>query len=215
MQQQASRRAPSAMWPKGQKRTLAGLRKKRTKELRRACATAAPTRTTKAAKRKQCGHWKSRSHVTGLSNKGSAESVPRSAKACQQCGRLAQIRPALGATAAPSRGQGGCGHARPRKSVCYAKKRPAWVCDRCAAKSSQCRGDLPKTANADSWCDSCAFPPCQGGCGRARPRRGERHANGVLLAQLIKFGPSFTSKIFGLGANCQQNGFSIKNPIVC
>ena len=22
-------------------------------------------------------------------------------------------------------------------------------------------------------------------------------------------------KIFGLGANCQQNGFSIKNPIVC
>ena len=61
---------------KGQKRTLADfnldeiLRKKRTKELRRArckqCEADAPIRATKAAKCKQCGHGKSRSHVTGL-----------------------------------------------------------------------------------------------------------------------------------------------------
>ena len=187
---------------KGQKRTLADfnldeiLRKKRTKELRRArckqCEADAPIRATKAAKCKQCGHWKSRSHVTGLDSETN-EGICRTcatrnakppaqppAKACQQCGnglpKYATPGTWCDSCAFPPC-QGGCGHARPRKSAYHAKNRPTWVCNRCAAKKcSQCGGDLLQTANADSWCESCAFPPCQGGCGQARPRKGECRA---------------------------------------
>ncbi|CAJ1360052.1 unnamed protein product, partial [Effrenium voratum] len=118
---------------KGQKRTLADfnldeiLRNKRTKELRRArckqCEAAAPIRATKAAKCKQCGHWKSRSHVTGLDSEAN-EGI------CRTCATRNAKPPA---------------------------QPPAKACQ-------QCGNALPKYATPGTWCDSCAFPPCQGGC---------------------------------------------------
>ena len=242
---------------KGQKRTLADfnldeiLRKKRTKELRRArckqCEADAPIRATKAAKCKQCGHWKSRSHVTGLDSETN-EGICRTcatrnakppaqppAKACQQCGPNMQ-RPAHGATAAPSRRARAGADTRAREKVRTTPKiaplgsatgapptSAANAVETCYRQHTQTRGaraalshharagvDKPvhakasaapesvptglatsapqtRAANAvkpcqrqptpDSWCDSCAFPPCRGSCGQARPRKGEYHGS--------------------------------------
>ena len=218
----------------GQKRTLADfnleeiLGKKRTKELRRArckqCEAGAPVRTTKAAKCKQCGHWKSRSHVTGLdseANEGMCRNcaVPamrqRLAHICSAQHLVRQLRlPAVPAKKRTPRQKsphlglqqvcrqqapqvrsspvihdqrrllvqqlplpamsGGCGQAHARESTT-----PISVPTGRATSVTQTRAAnaAPKTAHADSWCNNCAFPPCQRGCGQARPRKGECHGS--------------------------------------
>ena len=171
------------------------LRRKRTKELRRArckkCVAAAPARATKAGKCTQCGQWKCRTNFFAFveaTNEGvcrqchvQASKLPEQAqtKKCPQCGKALHKLATPGSwcdSCAFPPCQAGCGNTRPRKSSYHAKNRPSWVCSKCAGMCSACGDDLPARAKRDTWCDSCAFPPCQGGCGQARPRKSELHA---------------------------------------
>ena len=190
---------------KGTKRTLADfsveeiLRRKHTKELRRArckkCVAAAPARATKASKCTQCGQWKCRTNFFAFVEKTNegicrqchvrASKPPEQAqmKKCPRCGKALHKLATPGSwcdSCAFPPCQVGCGNTRPRKSAYHAKNRPNWVCSKCAAKKcSECGGDLPTHAGRETWCDSCAFPPCQGGCGKARPRTSEYHAKAL------------------------------------
>ena len=190
---------------KGTKRTLADfsmeeiLRRKRTKELLRArckkCVAAALARATKASKCTQCGQWKCRTNFCAFVEKTNegicrqchvrASKPPEQAqmKKCPRCGKALRKLATAGSwcdSCAFPPCQAGCGNTRPRKSAYHAKNRPNWVCSKCAAKKcSECGGDLPTHAGRETWCDSCAFPPCQGGCGKARPRTSEYHAKAL------------------------------------
>ena len=88
---------------------------------------------------------------------------------------------------------------RPQKAANHAKHRPFWRCAKCALdmcdkcnkqpvgtmagpspeafcsqccptkKCPQCHGPVPAHAPPDSWCQACAYPPSNGGCGTPRP----------------------------------------------
>ena len=73
---------------------------------------------------------------------------------------------------------GGCGKPRPKKGSNHAKLKTHWLCKSChaAPKCGNCAGPLPKNAEAGTWCATCAYPPCSGGCGEPRPQRPANHA---------------------------------------
>ena len=62
-----------------------------------------------------------------------------------------------------------CGRARPDQRKYHAKVMPHWKCADCTDKPcSQCGQPLEHKAAADTWCQTCAYPPCPG-CGALRP----------------------------------------------
>ena len=71
---------------------------------------------------------------------------------------------------------GGCGQPRPQKASNHAKQKSDWYCQNCKGKCGNCGGTLPRNAEAGTWCATCAFPPCSGGCGEPRPRETRYHA---------------------------------------
>ena len=71
---------------------------------------------------------------------------------------------------------GGCGQPRPQKASNHAKQKSDWYCQNCKGKCVNCGSPLPKNAEAGTWCATCAYPPCSGGCGEPRPQRPANHA---------------------------------------
>ena len=66
----------------------------------------------------------------------------------------------------------GCGAGRPHHAR-FADEMPVYTCPSC--KCAKCRSFLPRTPESDTWCETCAFPPCQG-CGCLRPKEDKYHA---------------------------------------
>ena len=70
----------------------------------------------------------------------------------------------------------GCGAARPDDRAYHVKNMPEWTCAKCLPKAcSQCGRAMRGQATADTWCQACAYPPCDK-CGRPRPKATGYHA---------------------------------------
>ena len=83
-----------------------------------------------------------------------------------------------GATCAYPPCSGGCGEPRPQRHANHAKYLAKWFCEHCnaAKQCANCAGPLPSNVQADTWCVTCAYPPCSGGCGAPRPQKTRYHA---------------------------------------
>ena len=152
---------------------------------------------------KECGKQKSRTqirHWNPLQNEGicrvCTEKAKKVSKECSQSQaqakkaskKCSQCQAPLPNVAKPEAWcqkcayppcQGGCGRPRPQTQAYHAKRKAQWVCHACApATCVKCGGAFAE-GRADrraAWCQKCACPPCQGGCGKARPRRHPYHA---------------------------------------
>ena len=73
---------------------------------------------------------------------------------------------------------GACGEPRPQRPANHAKHLQEWFCQNCnaAKQCANCAGPLPSNAEAGTWCATCAYPPCSGGCGAPRPVKTGYHA---------------------------------------
>ena len=166
-------------------------RRKRTKELRRArckkCAVAPVTATAKQGLCSNCNKAISVSHLVNYSADSQTgvcrACVAKQARAPKTCAKCAQP---LHANATPGTWctacafppcSGGCGQPRPQKSSHHAKQKLKWWCQRTARETvHNCGGPLPSNAEAGTWCVTCAYPPCSGGCGEPRPQKTGYHA---------------------------------------
>ena len=165
-------------------------RRKRTKELRRArckkCAVAPVTATAKQGWCSNCNKAISVSHLVNYSADSQTgvcrACVAKQARAPKTCAKCAQP---LHANATPGTWctacafppcSGGCGQPRPQKSSHHAKQKLKWWCQRCKGNCGNCGGPLPSNAEAGTWCVTCAYPPCSGGCGEPRPQKTGYHA---------------------------------------
>ena len=165
-------------------------RRKRTKELRRArckkCAVAPVTATAKQGWCSNCNKAISVSHLVNYSTDSQTgvcrACVAKQARAPKTCAKCAQP---LHANATPGTWctacafppcSGGCGQPRPQKSSHHAKQKLKWWCQRCKGNCGNCGGPLPSNAEAGTWCVTCAYPPCSGGCGEPRPQKTGYHA---------------------------------------
>ena len=165
-------------------------RRKRTKELRRArckkCAAAPVTATAKQGWCSNCNKAISVSHLVNYSADSQTgvcrACVAKQARAPKTCAKCAQP---LHANATPGTWctacafppcSGGCGQPRPQKSSYHAKQKLKWWCQRCKGNCGNCGGPLPSNAEAGTWCVTCAYPPCSGGCGEPRPQKTGYHA---------------------------------------
>ena len=108
--------------------------------------------------------------------------VAKQARAPKTCARCAQP---LHANASPGTWctacafppcSGGCGQPRPQKAPNHAKQKADWYCQNCKGKCANCGGLLPRNAEAGTWCATCAYPPCSGGCGEPRPHERRYYA---------------------------------------
>ena len=98
-------------------------------------------------------------------------------KPCAQCGKqvLDQAKAeTYCAQCAYPPCDGRCGRLRPNHQDYHVTVLPRWICNICAAASpskpcAKCGRQLPTTTKSASWCNTCAFPPCDNGCGHARP----------------------------------------------
>ena len=104
----------------------------------------------------------------------------RAPKTCANCSQPlhANATPGTWCTACAFPPCSGCGQPRPHKSSHHAKQKPNWLCKSCTAapKCGNCAGPLPRNAEAGTWCATCAYPPCSGGCGETRPHERRYHA---------------------------------------
>ncbi|CAL1144306.1 unnamed protein product, partial [Cladocopium goreaui] len=165
-------------------------RRKKTKELRRArckkCAVAPVTAKAKQGLCSNCNKAISVSHLVHYSADSqtgvSRACVAKQARAPKTCARCAQP---LHANASPGTWctacafppcSGGCGQPRPQKAPNHAKQKADWYCQNCKGKCANCGGLLPRNAEAGTWCATCAYPPCSGGCGEPRPHERRYHA---------------------------------------
>ena len=165
-------------------------RRKRTKELRRArckkCAVAPVTATAKQGLCSNCNKAISVSHLvnySAASQTGVCRSCvakqERAPKTCAKCSHPLHANATPGTwciTCAFPPCSGGCGRPRPQKASNHAKQKSDWYCQNCKGKCANCAGPLPSNAEAGTWCATCAYPPCSGGCGEPRPQRHANHA---------------------------------------
>lgn len=154
----------------------------------RRCERPTPTGRRRC---KECGKEKSRNqirHWNPVTNTGvcrvCVKKATKVSKKCSQCNALLPKRAKPEAwcqNCAFPPCQGGCGRPRPQKRGWHAKTKAQWVCQACAPatrKCVKCGGALGKGRKdkREAWCQECAYPPCHGGCGKARPRKHPYHA---------------------------------------
>ena len=161
-----------------------------THELRRArckkCLVAPVTAKAKQGLCTNCNKAISVSHLanyradsqTGICRACVARQV-RAPKTCAKCAQPLHANATPGTwciTCAFPPCSGCCGRPRPQKAANHAKHKADWYCPKCRGKCVNCAGPLPKNAEAGTWCATCAYPPCSGGCGEPRPHETRYHA---------------------------------------
>eukprot|EP00435_Cladocopium_sp_Y103_P000367 s1066_g1.t1 len=138
---------------------------------------------------KRCGKEKNRGEVRDWNpdtKEGTCRACAAQLKAlpknCSQCGEALPNKAAPGTwcrMCAFPPCQGGCGRPRPQKSSYHATNLAEWICGACApAKCVKCGGAFAegRRKRTEAWCRGCAYPACQGGCGKARPKKHKYHA---------------------------------------
>ena len=165
-------------------------RRKKTKELRRArCKKCAVAPVTAKAKQGLCSNCNKAVSVSHLVNYSAASQTgvcrscvakqERAPKTCAKCAQPLHANATPGTwctTCAFPPCSGGCGQPRPQKAANHAKQKADWYCQNCKGKCVNCGSSLPRNAEAGTWCATCAYPPCSGGCGEPRPHERRYHA---------------------------------------
>ena len=63
--------------------------------------------------------------------------------------------------------------------ACFAKANPKAKPKTAPKTCVQCAQPLHVSAKPGSWCNACAYPPCDAKCGKARPQKGSYHAKNL------------------------------------